>query len=76
MAMTLEELERQASALAPMERARLAEYLLDSLADASAAAVRAAWDVEIAVRVAAHERGSVEVTDAASVFTEARRLAR
>ena len=74
--MTLKELEDQARALTPEERAKLAETLLESLRDAPIAEIEAAWDREIEARVAAYDRGELEAISAEDVFAEARRLAR
>ena len=74
--MTLKELEDQARALTPEERASLAEALLESLRDVSVAEIEAAWDREIESRVAAYDRGELETISAEDVFAEARRLAR
>ena len=76
MSDTLKELEAQARALSPEERARLAESLLESLRDAPLAEIEKAWEVEIAERVAAYDRGELPTFSAESVFAEARRLAR
>lgn len=72
----LKELEQQAQALTPEERARLAEVLLESLHDAPLADIEAAWDREIEQRVAAYDRGELQAFSAEDVFAEARRLAR
>ena len=76
MSDTLEELEARARSLSPEERARLAESLLESLRDAPLAEIEKAWEVEIAERVAAYDRGELPTFSAESVFAEARRLAR
>jgi putative addiction module component (TIGR02574 family) len=76
MSDTLKELEQQAQALTPEERARLAEVLLESLQDAPIAEIEAAWDREIEQRVAAYDRGELQTFSAEDVFAEARRLAR
>jgi putative addiction module component (TIGR02574 family) len=76
MADILKELERQAKALTPEERARLAEVLLESLQDAPMADIEAAWDREIEERVAAYESGELQTISAEDVFAEARRLAK
>jgi putative addiction module component (TIGR02574 family) len=76
MSDTLKELETQARALSPEERARLAESLLESLRDAPLAEIEKAWELEIAERVAAYDRGELPTFSAESVFAEARRLAR
>lgn len=76
MSITLKELEARAHSLSPEERARLAESLLESLRDAPLAEVENAWEVEIAERVAAYDRGELPTFSAESVFAEARRLTR
>lgn len=76
MADVLKELEQQAKALTPEERARLAEVLLESLQDAPIAEIEAAWDREIEQRVAAYDRGELKAISAEDVFAEARRLAK
>ena len=76
MADTLKELEARARSLSPEERARLAELLLESLRDAPIAEIEKAWELEIAERVAAYDRGELPAFSAESVFAEARRLAR
>jgi putative addiction module component (TIGR02574 family) len=76
MSDTLKELEAQARSLSPEERARLAETLLESLRDAPLAEIEKAWELEIAERVAAYDRGELPTFSAESVFAEARRLAR
>jgi putative addiction module component (TIGR02574 family) len=74
--MTLKELEAQAKALSPEERAALAESLLDSLRDAPIAEIEAAWEREIEERAAAYDRGELKTISAEDVFSEARRLVR
>jgi len=69
------ELAERGRALAPEERARLVELLLESLHEPPLAEVEAAWGVEIQRRVAAYERGEVETFAAEDVFAEARRIA-
>ena len=76
MSDTLKELEAQARSLSPEERARLAEMLLESLRDAPLAEIEKAWEVEIAERAAAYDRGELPTFSAEDVFAEARRLAR
>ncbi|OGA74443.1 MAG: addiction module antitoxin RelB [Betaproteobacteria bacterium RIFCSPLOWO2_12_FULL_65_14] len=76
MSDTLKELEQQAQALTPEERARLAEVLLESLQGAPLAEIEAAWDREIEQRVAAYDRGELQTFSAEDVFAEARRLVR
>jgi putative addiction module component (TIGR02574 family) len=73
---TLEELQTQARSLSPEERAKLADFLLDSLRDTPLAEVEQAWEREIEERAAAYERGELPTSSAESVFAEARQLAR
>ncbi|MGH2669091.1 MAG: addiction module protein [Burkholderiales bacterium] len=76
MSDTLKELEQQARSLSAEERAQLAETLLESLREAPLAEIEAAWDQEIAERVAAYDRGELKAFSAEEVFAEARRLVR
>jgi len=76
MSDTLKDLEEQARALSPEERAKLAEALLESLHEAPLAEIEQAWEREIEERTAAYDRGELPTFDAESVFAEARRLAR
>ena len=76
MSDTLKELEAQARSLSPEERARLAESLLESLREAPLLEIEEAWELEIAERVSAYDRGELPTFSAESVFAEARRLAR
>jgi len=50
--------------------------MLESLHEAPAADIRAAWEREIAERVAAYDRGETKTYAAEEVFAEARRLGR
>ena len=72
----LKELEQQAKALTPEERAKLAEALLESLQETPLADIEEAWAREIEQRVAAYDRGELQSVSAEDVFAEARRLAR
>ena len=69
------ELAERGRALAPEERSRLVELLLESLHEPPLSEIEAAWDKEIERRVAAYERGEVETFAAEDVFAEARRIA-
>jgi putative addiction module component (TIGR02574 family) len=71
---TFAEVEVQVRQLLPEERARLAELLLESLAEVSSPSVLAAWDAEIGARVATYERGEVALIPAEDVFARARKL--
>jgi putative addiction module component (TIGR02574 family) len=75
MADLVAELAEQARSLAPEERSRLVELLLESLQESPLAEVEAAWAMEIERRVAAYQRGEVETFAAEDVFAEARRIA-
>lgn len=70
------ELAARAQSLAPEERSRLVELLLESLRESPLGEIEAAWAQEIERRVAAYERGEVETFAAEDVFAEARRIAR
>lgn len=75
MSTLLTTLEQQARTLAPDERARLAEMLLESLHDSPLGELEAEWEREIARRVAAYDRGEeTQVYTAEEVFSAARRL--
>jgi len=75
MSASLEQIEDQARALSPEERAKLAQSMLESL-HSPLADIEAAWEAEIERRVAAFERGEVPLYPAEDVFAEARRLSR
>jgi len=68
------DIEKEARRLSADERARLAEVLLKSLQETPLADINAAWDAEIAQRVAAFERGDLTTHVAEDVFAEARRF--
>lgn len=70
------EIEEQAKALPPEDRARLAESLLESLAKERDPEVEASWEREIQQRIAAYRRGEEELVDGAVVLAELRRIAR
>ncbi len=69
------DLAERGRSLAPEDRSRLVELLLESLHEAPTAEIDAAWSAEIVRRVAAYERGEVETYAAEDVFAEARRIA-
>lgn len=73
---TVAELAERGKALSPEERSRLVDLLLESLHEAPAAEVEAAWALEIERRLAAHDRGEVEAVAADLVFAQARSIAR
>lgn len=76
MTVSFSDLEQQARALTPEERARLAEVLLESLKETPLSEIESAWSQEIEERVAAYDRGELQAFAAESVFAEARRLTR
>lgn len=75
MAFTLIEIEQQAAQLLPNDRAKLAEFLLESLQGPVDADVKQVWEAEISHRVNAYENGEVSTFSAEVVFAEAKRLA-
>lgn len=75
MTQLLVELSARAQALAPEERARLAEQLLASLVPQDAA-VEAAWDDELRQRIEEVERGVVDLTPADQVYARVRQALR
>jgi len=72
---SLEQIEDQARALSPKERAKLAQSMLESL-HCPLANIEAAWESEIEQRVAEFDRGETPLYAADDVFAEARRLSR
>jgi putative addiction module component (TIGR02574 family) len=69
------ELAERGRSLAPEERSRLVELLLESLHEPPLSEIEAAWEREIESRVADFERGEVDTFAAEDVFAEARRIA-
>lgn len=74
MSALLDELSKRAKELAVEERAQLAQELLESVDQEVNPEVQAAWDTEIASRIAKYERGEAKLIPAAEVFEAARRL--
>jgi len=74
MSITLFEIEQQASLLPPDERAKLAEFLLESLQGKILTEIEQEWEQEIARRVSAFDAGGVFTIPAQDVFAEAKRL--
>ena len=74
MSTSLIEIEQQASLLAPDDRAKLAEFLLESLQEQISTETEQKWRQEISCRVAAFEAGAVFTIPAKNVFDEAKRL--
>ncbi len=75
MSASFKDIELQAQQLAAEERAKLAEAMLESLRS-PVSEFEAAWDREIAERVAAFDRGEAQTYAAEDVFAEARRRSR
>jgi putative addiction module component (TIGR02574 family) len=75
MADIVAELADRGRSLAPEDRSRLVELLLESLHEPSLADIEAAWEAEIVRRVEAYKKGEVETCAAEDVFAEARRIA-
>ncbi len=69
----LAQIEEQARSLSAEERAMLAETKLESL-HSSTPEIQAAWDEEIASRLAALDRSEMPSFSAEEVFAEARLL--
>jgi putative addiction module component (TIGR02574 family) len=74
MSALLDELSKKAKDLALEERAQLAQELLESVEQEVDPEVQAAWESEIASRVAKYERGEAKLIPASEVFEAARRL--
>lgn len=71
MSALLAQIMEQARSLSSEERALLAETMLESL-HSSSPEIQAAWDDEIASRLAALDRGEMPESSAEEVFAEAR----
>lgn len=67
------ELAAQARTLAPKERVRLLDLLLESLQEPPSSEVDDAWKSEIERRVAAHDRGDGRLYELDEVMDEATR---
>ena len=74
MTTSLFEIVQQASLLPPDDRAKLAEFLLESLQEKISTEIEQEWESEIARRVSAFEAGEVFTIPAQDVFAEAKRL--
>jgi putative addiction module component (TIGR02574 family) len=75
MADIVAELADRGRSLAPDDRSRLVELLIESLHEPPLSDIEAAWDAEIVRRVQAYKRGEIETCAAEEVFAEARRIA-
>ena len=69
------ELVQRGRALAPEDRERLVDQLLESLNEPAAAELSAAWEAEIERRLGEFDRGESQAIDAEEVFAKARRMA-
>lgn len=69
------ELAERGKALAPEDRERLVELLLQSLNEPAVAEIEAGWETEIERRLAEYDRGEVQAIDAEEVFAKAKRIA-
>jgi putative addiction module component (TIGR02574 family) len=74
MSALLDELSKKARSLTLEERAQLAQELLESVERDADPEVQAAWEAEIASRIAKYERGEATLIPAEEVFAAARRL--
>jgi putative addiction module component (TIGR02574 family) len=74
MSALLVELSKKAKDLTPEERVQLAQEILESVDQEADPDVQAAWDDEIAYRIAKYERGEAKLIPASEVFEAARRL--
>ncbi|MFT3816252.1 MAG: addiction module protein [Rubrivivax sp.] len=70
------ELARRSLTLSADDRGRPADIFLSSLAEEPKSEVEAAWEAEIARRLATYDGGEVEAIDAEMVFTRAAAIAR
>lgn len=75
MADVVAELAAKGRALAPEERVRSLDLLLESLHDTSSGGMEDARNHEIERRVAAHERGEGRLYEVDEVMAEAARIA-
>ena len=76
MADPVAELVERGRALAPQDRERLVDQLMQSLNEPAARELEASWEAEIERRIAQYDRGEVPAIAADEVFAKARRLAR
>lgn len=75
MASTLDSLAHDALVLSPNERIALAYRLLVSVEPAPDPTAEAAWDAEIARRIARFESGEIGAVPGADVFARLREIA-
>ena len=70
------ELVKRGLELAPADRERLIEALLESLNESAASELAVEWEAEIEKRIIEYDKGGVKTIDAADVFAKARLLTR
>ena len=75
MSSSLHHIEEQARSLSAEDRAKFAEFMLESL-HTSIEEIEAAWSEEIALRIDAFENGDISAYSAEQVFAEARQILR
>ena len=73
MSSCLHQIEEQARSLSAEDRAKLAEWMSESL-HTSIEEIEAAWSEEIALRIEAFEQGDISAYSAEQIFTEARQI--
>lgn len=66
------ELVKHGRELAPADRERLVDELLESLNEPAANELNAAWEIEIEQRLAEYDQGGVKAIEAAEVVAKAR----
>jgi Putative addiction module component len=69
------DLAQRGQSLAPSECERLVELLLKSLVETTSPDISQAWDREIALRVAAYQRGEMQTYALEDVLAQAQRIA-
>ena len=67
------ELSQKAQTLAPADRARLAELLLDSIHQGASYEVESAWDEELQRRIEEVDRGVANLVSVEAAFAQVRR---
>ena len=70
------ELVKRGRELAPEDRERLVDQLLESLNEPAATELDKAWETEIERRLGEYARGEVQAIDAEEVFAKARLIAK
>ena len=73
MSSSIHQIEEQARSLSVEDRAKLAEFMLESL-HTSIEEIQAAWSEEIALRIDAFENRDISAYSAEQVFAEARQI--